>query len=35
MQAIGDVQADDLRKDLTRREAVKGKVESIRDAFSI
>lgn len=33
-QAIDGVDADDLRKDLTRREAVKEKVESIRDAFS-
>lgn len=34
MQAIDGVDADDLRKDLTRREAVKEKVDAIRDAFS-
>jgi len=33
-RAVDGVEADDLRKDLTRREAVKDKVASIRDAFS-
>lgn len=33
-QAIDGIEADDLRKDFTRREAVKEKVETIRDAFA-
>lgn len=33
-RVIDGVEADDLRKDLTRRGAVKEQVESIRDAFS-